>query len=354
MVITTLLELGCGKTPFDRKYHKVTQILNGNTIEVYPKIKVHLIGINNTKESEVFLSEYVLRHRVRIKFDKSKRYRKVKAGAMLYGYVITDKRVSVNGQILMRKFSALDTYLLNDSLSQFQHYVDGSFNFRKTNKTENSSRRKSVTGRIRKWDFLKKSRKNRKKKTLEEIIEKVKPAVFLIITTDGNNNPIAQGTGFFIDRSGIGVSNHHVFEDGTKAYVKILNSPEYHKVTKIYIDNDEHDYIVFQVESEGNQFKYFNLSSEKPQQGESVFVLGNPKGLESTLTTGIISSIRSEISTNDYIQIDAAVSHGSSGSPLCNMDGQVVGVVVSKIEGCENCNFAINMEIIKKDLIQMR
>ena len=91
---------------------------------------------------------------------------------------------------------------------------------------------------------------------------------------------------------------------------------------------------------------YLELSQVLPQQGEEIFVIGNPSGLENTVTRGIVSAIR-----EDLIQIDAAISPGSSGSPVSNMNGKVVGIATFKIvEGCELCNFAISADLIKKAL----
>jgi len=72
--------------------------------------------------------------------------------------------------------------------------------------------------------------------------------------------------------------------------------------------------------------------------------------LESTLTKGIVSAIRSEVVPNDRIQIDAAISPGSSGGPVMNMNGEVFGVATFKALDCENCNFAVNIKLILNNL----
>src|SRR5262249_3421737 len=71
--------------------------------------------------------------------------------------------------------------------------------------------------------------------------------------------------------------------------------------------------------------------------GDEVYVVGNPEGLEGTFSQGIISSLRG----NDYIQITAPISHGSSGGPVLNKNGEVIGVAVGLIEEGQNLNFAI-------------
>lgn len=337
-LLMAIIGISCGSAPFNRKFHKVTRIVNGNTLEVHSGIYIQLIGIENTKASKSFLEENVLGHRIRIKYDRKNSRVKARRGNTLYAYVVTDKRISINGLILQKKLSAINTNSLSDSLKIFKLYANGLIDKSNKPSTKEISRQKNN-----------KIDRDNPNTTLTEIVNEIKPSVFLIISADEKDNPIAQGTGFFIDKKGVGISNHHVFEGGSNYYIKTLDGGIY-KVTNIYVDNSEYDYIIFQVDNSDGYFKQIDIKYGPLMQGEPIFVLGNPKGLESTLTTGIISSIRSEISTNDIIQFDAAVSHGSSGSPLCNMQGEAIGVVVSKITDCENCNFAININIIKQKL----
>ncbi len=337
-LIILLLLNGCSPTPFDRKFHIVKRVVNGNTLEVSPQIYLKLIGIQDTRDSKLYLEEQLLGKRIRIRYDSHEKRDKIRPGHTLYVYAVSDKRISINAEILKSKFSTLNPQKLVDSLTVFKSYSTNEDFFYASVGKENF---RSGSSQEANTDFFANS--------ITELVKKVEPSVFLILTADEDGNPLSQGSGFFIGQNGIGVSNLHVFEGGKDFFVKTFDR-NFYKVTGIYAENKEYDYIIFQVENNKIDFPYLKIGIEKQEKGVDIFVLGNPQGLESTLTKGIVSSLRSEFSTDDYIQFDAAVSQGSSGSPLCNMRGEAIGVVVSKRADCENCNFAIRMNIIKKDL----
>jgi serine protease Do len=196
----------------------------------------------------------------------------------------------------------------------------------------------------RSYKLPEKKSKNRPKLSITKVVKQAEPAVFLV-KTFSNGEGIGMGTGFFIESSGIGVSNFHVFEGGDEWTIQTSDQKQYN-VIDIIESSEEFDYIVFQVEK-GKQFPKLEIAVNRPEKGEDIIVLGNPKGLESTLTRGIISSIR-DIKENDkaLLQIDAAISPGSSGSPVMNMKGEVVGIATMKILECENCNFAMSIEVL--------
>ena len=181
--------------------------------------------------------------------------------------------------------------------------------------------------------------------SISTIVQQTEPCVFIVYSLDKNGNANGQGTGFFINASGIGVSNYHVFEGGENWIIKTTSGEQF-RVKEIIKQSSEFDFVVFTVESQ-KSFPYLEIASTLPRKGDEILVLGNPKGLESTLTRGIVSSIRGEAHPDDYIQIDAAISSGSSGSPVLNMQGKVVGIATMKLQECENCNFAINIQRIK-------
>jgi serine protease Do len=194
------------------------------------------------------------------------------------------------------------------------------------------------------YKLPKKGSENRPKLSIMEIVKQAEPAVFLV-NTFNNGRGISMGTGFFIENSGIGVSNFHVFDGGDEWTIQTSDQKQY-EVIDIIESSEEFDYIIFQVEKR-KQFPKLEIATIRPEKGEDIIVLGNPKGLESTLTRGIISSIR-DIIENDkaLLQIDAAISPGSSGSPVMNMKGEVVGIATMKILECENCNFAMSIKVL--------
>jgi hypothetical protein len=177
--------------------------------------------------------------------------------------------------------------------------------------------------------------------SLADVVAATERAVFLVYAIDASGNTIGQGTGFFIDPSGVGVSNHHVFEGGRFWVVRTLDGREY-RVKNVLKQSAAQDHVVFDLQETG-RYPYLDIATTPPRKGEEIIVLGNPRGLESTVTRGIVSALR-----DPMIQIDAAISPGSSGSPVMNMQGEVIGIATLKINECENCNMAFDIKVIKK------
>ena len=188
----------------------------------------------------------------------------------------------------------------------------------------------------------------RKKKTLTNNVEFAEPSVFVVYTYNRSGKRIGQGTGFFIEKNGIAVSNHHVFEKGESWKIKTFAGNEF-GVKRIVKQSEKYDYVIFQVEKT-EEIQPLPLSASLPRKGEDIFVLGNPKGLESTVSRGIVSSIRKYKGQRDaLIQMDAAISPGSSGSPVMNSKGEVVGIATMQVKQCENCNFAVYIALLQDD-----
>ena len=186
-----------------------------------------------------------------------------------------------------------------------------------------------------------------------ELVAYAEQCVFLV-ETNRCGQTIGNGTGFFLSSAGIGISNHHVFNNGTSWRIKTKDN-EIFEVTEILKRNQTLDFIIFRINNQSNKaFPFLRIAPEQPLKGEDIFVVGNPRGIAGTLSKGVVSAFRevnknteSFVEGDTYIQFDAAISSGSSGSPVMNMKGQVVGMATLKIMECENCNFAINMKYIK-------
>src|SRR6185312_3830168 len=96
------------------------------------------------------------------------------------------------------------------------------------------------------------------------------------------------------------------------------------------------------------QIRALPLDKTSPQEGESIVVIGNPLGLEGSVTNGIVSAVRDIPTFGRIIQITAPISSGSSGSPVVNMQGQVIGIATLQITGGQSVNFAIPSERISQ------
>lgn len=176
------------------------------------------------------------------------------------------------------------------------------------------------------------------KVSLSSIYENVKKGVYLIYTK--NNESISQGSAFIIDKSGIAISNYHVFKEASSA-IAINDEGDEFMITEIIEYDEDKDYIIFRIGNTDN-IKYLKVSNSIPMIGDEVFTIGNPKGLTQTLSTGIVSGYRDN---KNLIQTTTEITHGSSGGPLFNENGEVIGITTSGI-GEANLNFAVNINSI--------
>ncbi|MDO6803002.1 trypsin-like peptidase domain-containing protein [Wenyingzhuangia sp. 1_MG-2023] len=173
-------------------------------------------------------------------------------------------------------------------------------------------------------------------KHLPSLFKKLQKSVFIVYGVNMEDE-IIQGSGFIIDKTGTCITNYHVLHDLKSCEIKLYNGQTYEVENVIEVSNQENlDYVIFKINGVFEQC--LEINEKKSQIGDDVFAIGSPRGLENSLTKGTISQFRN----NKYIQIDATIDHGSSGGPLFNMDGKVIGITTSGIEG-SNLNFAIDI-----------
>ena len=176
--------------------------------------------------------------------------------------------------------------------------------------------------------------------TLVDLVKKVKPCVVLIETFDKNNKPLSQGSGFFVNNKGHIVTNHHVLEGAYRAIVKTSSGREY-PIEGIIAKDIEADIVKLVVNLPDANITFLNLSVNVPSEGEDIVVIGNPLGLESTISNGIVSAVRDIPAFGKILQITAPISPGSSGSPVINSKGEVIGIATLVFKEGQNLNFAI-------------
>lgn len=322
-LIPILALVGC--TPdFEDVKHTVVEILGGNTLILKSGHEVKLIGVRGTAASQQKLEQTVLNERIHIIFDRTSYPENTESESTLYAYVRTLNGMSVNGTLLRRKLSPLDFDNLTDSLVVFQAYAQGAFTAIKSRERNPVPAQPVST----------------KQHTvpLTKLYEHSRPAVFMVLTDS------KQGTGFFAS-PGVGVTNFHVMDGAALEDISIVTYDKRQlPVKEVIAYSEENDYVIFRVD--GSRYPFLALSQVEPQVGEEVFAIGNPKGLEHTLSTGIVSSYRNE---KQLIQTTTEITHGSSGGPLLNMKGEVVGITTSGM-GEANLNFAINMSLLREHL----
>lgn len=176
-----------------------------------------------------------------------------------------------------------------------------------------------------------------RKLSSQEVIKKVSKSLVSIVTQDKEGQPIAQGSGFFF-KDRLMATNLHVFKRAVQGYVKILGEGVTYKITEIVAVDLIHDLCVFRASDASAQ--PLTLATEtKVAVGDDIYVAGNPRGLESTFSKGIVSAIRSD---RGLVQIDAAISPGSSGGPVVNTRAEVIGIAASSLVEGQNLNFAID------------
>jgi len=181
--------------------------------------------------------------------------------------------------------------------------------------------------------------------TVVELVKKVRPSVVLIQTFDRNNTPVGQGSGFFISDKGDLVTSKHVVEGAYSATAKLITGAQYSIEGASAVDADR-DVVKLRVKLRGKTTPFLEPANILPLAGEDILVVGNPLGLESTVSKGIVSAIREIPTFGKILQISAPTSAGSSGSPVLNMKGQVIGVATSTLEEGQALNFAIPSEAI--------
>lgn len=177
--------------------------------------------------------------------------------------------------------------------------------------------------------------------SLPELIRRVKPSVVSVITYDAKGDALMTGSGFFI-RPGEVVTNLHVIEGARRVAVRTLDGKgKTYPVEGLLALDEEGDIALLSVSIPPDRTRQIELSNALPEEGESVFVIGNPLRLEGSVSNGIVSAVREVPNLGKIVQTTAPISNGNSGSPLFNMKGQVIGVITIKVTNGQNINLAL-------------
>ena len=176
---------------------------------------------------------------------------------------------------------------------------------------------------------------------LPELVRQVKPSVVAITTYDSSGEALMTGSGFFVHPGQV-VTNLHVIRGASRAEVKTLDGKgKTYPVTGAVAVDEEGDLVEMSVDMPAERAHAIEFAPLLPDEGEKIFVVGNPLKLEGSVSDGIVSAVREVPNVGRIIQITAPVSHGNSGSPVFNLKGQVVGVVTVKVTNGQNINLAI-------------
>lgn len=230
--------------------------------------------------------------------------------------------VNLKGEIAMLKTSLSD---INSSLQEKENRIKVLGNELQKIKVENKAQIEDLQSRITSLKL--------QNRDFSEVIDEVIPTVVSIRTDVGS------GSGFIIDQEGYVVTNYHVVQ-GARAATIVTSDGADHAVRVVGFDRIA-DVAVLELDGAGFSTISF-ADSNKVMVGERVIAIGNPGGLDFTVTQGIVSAVgREDSAGNDYIQIDVAINPGNSGGPLVNAEGMVIGINTKKIKGFEGVGFAI-------------
>jgi S1-C subfamily serine protease len=153
------------------------------------------------------------------------------------------------------------------------------------------------------------------------------------------------GTGFVVGEDGLVATNYHLVEGAKRILVKLRNNHGFARVRLLSFDA-QRDLALLKVDARALRVVKLG-DSNRLQVGQKVVAIGNPLGLESTVSDGLISSVR-EVSKNvSLLQVSVPLSPGSSGGPLFNLDGEVVGVTTASFLQGQNLNFAVPVNYLK-------
>jgi len=180
-------------------------------------------------------------------------------------------------------------------------------------------------------------------------------------TQDVREVPQGTGSGFIWDNQGHVVTNYHVIRRANSAQVILFDQSRY-RANLVGVSPD-HDIAVLKIDVEPGLLEPLPLGeSEHLRVGQNVYAIGNPFGLDHTLTTGIISALNRQIDSatgqpiEDVIQTDAAINPGNSGGPLLNSAGEVIGVntaIYSPSGASAGIGFAIPIDTVNRVVPQI-
>ena len=188
-------------------------------------------------------------------------------------------------------------------------------------------------------------------KTVAAIYREAAPGVVRVVQAQG------QGSGFVIDSEGHILTNAHVVDGAGPVFVSFSNADRVQAT--IVGKDDSTDTALLKVTESADALRPLALgSSTSVNVGDPVVAIGNPFGLDRTITSGIVSAVARQIQApngfpiNNAIQTDAAINHGNSGGPLLNMQGQVIGInsqiADSGIDANVGVGFAIPIDMVKQ------
>jgi S1-C subfamily serine protease len=177
-----------------------------------------------------------------------------------------------------------------------------------------------------------------------EVAARITPAVVSIAAYDRWGDELSTGTGFLVDEQGTFVTNQHVLEGAASLKVELSTGEQFTQVYSLVVDADR-DIAILRIPAEQTPAAVLGVDRDL-EVGDTIFVMGNPLGLDRTFSNGMVSA-RRVIEGSDTIQITAAISPGSSGGPVMNEHGHVIGIATWYLEHGQNLNMAVPIRYVR-------
>jgi S1-C subfamily serine protease len=181
--------------------------------------------------------------------------------------------------------------------------------------------------------------------TSAETMTTLRRAVVIVTTFDSQESPLLQGSGFFISAD-IVVTNQHVVKGAGLIKLEMFGGAT-RTVQKVLAVDEKDDLALLQLETPEVNVTILRLADSATVEGESIVVMGNPQPWQWKLTQGEVGPTWQFKSTGKRIQISASILPGSSGAPVVNSEGQVVGIAALHMAGSDDLNFAVPVESLR-------
>lgn len=328
--------------PYDGVVKEIDQ--NG-TLILKNGLKVQILGVTADNRTVEFLNANVKGKNVHIIADShdTKPYFTHASKDLVRAYVTVVDNVpyaKLNGYLLRNQLATLNDGYCQDSIAAYRSYV----NYKDTSVIEPATT-------VPDESFTK-----------QTLFKYMAPATFLIQTESEQGTSI--GTGFFINENGLALTNYHVLAGASMGRVFLcdekgnITADRDRNILRVVQYSSKYDWCIFVVALDpGEKSHYLTLARQRPERGVDVGVVGNPRGLLATYTTGQVTNIHEEAGK---IQIDASMTQGNSGGPICNFNGEVVGIaqsVAGNSDGSNatgNLNFGTDIMIVRNALNQLK
>ena len=335
IVIMICLANGCSPKKKDRKITGtegiITSIESGNVIRLQNGLTVTLIGVSPSEVGKKYMETNYKGKNVRLVSDSrdpKQTYRSTATTVRAYAKLSGATR-SINGLLLEGSLSnGLNSQGLYDSAAVFKRYLEDPVH-----------------------PLLSKA----------ELLSKIKPATFYIQTNDG------AGTGFFINETGLALTNNHVLNNnssevavaffGENGTLDMTNIRPIKRIVFTYTNDDKIDFTIFEVEINGGEkTPYIPICRKHILEGDDVAKLGCPAGTVGNFQTGNLSNYNE----GGYLTHSISSNHGDSGGPVVNFRGEAIGVnqsieinrsfsqATNSVQKAEGIAYAVDIQLIKQ------